>query len=316
MKVRVGLVILGLVVIACLQQETFAGTIVSWGSMKTPYDDGLTGIAAIAAGGGHTLFLKTDGSILACGESDSGQATAPLGNDFVAIAAGGGHSLALKRNGSIVGWGDNRSGQATPPDGNDFIAIAAGGSYSQLMVFPPNEGTHSLALRKDSSIVGWGNNYDSNGNWVGQATPPDGNNFIAIAAGQWHSLALRKDGSIVGWGYNYYGEATPPDGNDFIAIAAGGEHSLALTRDGSIMGWGGNWAGQATPPDGNHFIAIAAGGGYSLALKRGEEETCNFKVAGDLNNDCLVNLYDFAAFAGDWLVDCSAVPTDPGCIPK
>lgn len=48
------------------------------------------------------------------------------GNDFVAIAAGGYHSLALKSNGSIVGWCENGFGQATPLAGNDFIAIEAG----------------------------------------------------------------------------------------------------------------------------------------------------------------------------------------------
>jgi hypothetical protein len=83
-------------------------------------------------------------------------------------------------------------------------------------------------------------------------------------------------GSIVGWGSNDYGEATPPDGNDFVAIAAGVGNSLALKSDGSIVAWGDNRAGLATPPDGNDFVAIDAGGlsaqpvipsGYSLALK-------------------------------------------------
>ena len=67
-------------------------------------------------------------------------------------------------------------------------------------------------------------------------------------------------GSIVGWGYNGAGEATPPDGNNFIAIAAGDYHSLALKSDGSIAAWGDNTYGQTTPPDGNNFKAIAAGG--------------------------------------------------------
>ena len=48
-----------------------------------------------------------------------------------------------------------------------------------------------------------------------------GNDFVAIAAGGTHSLALKSDGSIVGWGSNYYGQASPPAGNNFVAIAAG-----------------------------------------------------------------------------------------------
>jgi hypothetical protein len=109
---------------------------------------------------------------------------------------------------------------------------------------------------------------------MGQATPPDGNDFTAIAAGVAHSLALRADGSIVGWGEDRYGLAAPPPGNDFIAIAAGLYHDLALRSDGSIVGWGDNKYAQATPPDGNDFVAIAAGGGsgdtdssHSLALR-------------------------------------------------
>jgi alpha-tubulin suppressor-like RCC1 family protein len=59
---------------------------------------------------------------------------------------------------------------------------------------------------------------------------PEGE-YIAIAAGQSHSLALSSDGSIVGWGNNKYGQATPPEGNDFIAIAAGHLQSLAIRRE-------------------------------------------------------------------------------------
>ena len=271
MKVKVGSVVLGLVVIACLQRQTFAGTIVSWGSMKTPYD-GLSGIAAIAAGGGHTLFLKPDGSIFGWGNSDFGQATAPVGNDFVAITAGGRHSLALKKNGSIFGWGWNQYGEARAPDGNDFVAISA--DRLGCVLGPRSGRGYSLALKKDGSIVGWGSNYDRDGNWVGQATPPDGNDYIAISAGGTHSLALKKDGSIVGWGANNSGQAAPPDGNNFIAIAAGSPHSLAI------------------------------------------KQVCQYRLAGDINDDCKVDFYDFALMAANWLIDCNIEPTSPSCIPK
>jgi len=189
--------------------------------------------------------------------------------------------------------------------GNDFIAVSAGGR-------------HSLSLKIDGTIIGWGDNSD------GQATPPDGNDFIAVSAGAWHSLALKADGTIVGWGSNYskddgepgprlwYGQATPPDGNDFIAISASPYSSLALKADGTIVGWSDNRSGQATPPRGDDFIAISAGGGHSLALQR----VCRYVLHGDLNDDCEVDLDDFALMAENWLIDCHTAPLNPACVPK
>jgi hypothetical protein len=83
---------------------------------------------------------------------------------------------------------------------------------------------HSLALKADGSIAGWGhNNY-------GEATPPSGNDFVAVSVGGRHSLAIKADGSIVGWGWNNRGQATPPSGNDFVAVSAGAYHSLAIRQ--------------------------------------------------------------------------------------
>jgi alpha-tubulin suppressor-like RCC1 family protein len=138
--------------------------------------------------------------------------------------------------GSIVGWGD----QVTPTSELAFItAISTGGN-------------HSLALKADGTIVGWGNNA------AGQATPLSGNDFVAVSAGDEHNLAIKPDGTIVGWGDNEYGQATPPSGNDFAAVSAGRFHSLAIKGDGTIAGWGRNDYGQAAPPSGNDFVAISA----------------------------------------------------------
>ena len=91
-----------------------------------------TGFIAIAAGGYHSLGLKTDGSIVAWGSNGYGQCTVPLPNTgFTAIAACGMHSLGLKTDGSIVAWGDNYKGQCDVPSPNTgFTAIAAGGYHS------------------------------------------------------------------------------------------------------------------------------------------------------------------------------------------
>ena len=75
---------------------------------------------------------------------------------------------------------------------------------------------HSLALRADGTVVGWG------GNLVEPIVPPDdATNVVAIAAGAYHSLALRADGTVVGWGRETCGEVTvPASATNVVAITA------------------------------------------------------------------------------------------------
>ena len=103
-------------------------------------------------------------------------------------------------------------------------------------------GTHSLALKADGTVVGWGDN------GFGETNIPAGlTNVVAIAAGNYHSLALKADGTVVGWGNNGNGEINIPAGlTNVVAIAAGSEHSLALKADGTVVGWGFNYDGEAT----------------------------------------------------------------------
>ena len=262
------------------------------------------------------------GSIVAWGEPWVG---VDLSGGFVKVDAGEFHSLGLKQDGSIVAWGRNRYGQCNIPSPNSgFIAIAVGGY-------------HSLGLKQDGSIVAWGSNSD------GQCNIPEPNSgFIAISAGGNHSLGLKQDGSIVAWGRNYEGQCNIPSPNSgFIAIAAGAWHSLGLKQDSSIVAWGLNDDGQCNVPSPNSgFIAISTGGYHSLAIKK---KVCQYKLTGDLDDNCRVgwedvriftgqwldsdgsanldgfngiNLLDFALLADNWLIDCEIEPHNPACIPK
>ena len=224
--------------------------IVGWGRNNHGQTDVPAGIdfTAIAAGGNHSVALKTDGSLVAWGQNSYGQTDVPAGTDFSAISAGPGYNMALKVDGSLVGWGYHIYGQIDVPAGTDFVAIATG-SY------------HALALKTDGSLVGWGQND------YGQTNVPPGTDFVAIAAGHRHSLALKADGSLVGWGDNYWGEINVPAGKDFAAISARYSHNIALKADGSLVGWGSNQYGQINVPAGNDFWSIAAGAYHSLALR-------------------------------------------------
>lgn len=125
-------------------------------------------------------------------------------------------------------------------------------------------GNHSLALKSDGTVVTWGRNE------AGEANIPAGlSRVTAIAAGYSHNLALKSDGTVVGWGDNDFGMTTIPAGlGGVIAIEAGGSHSLALKKDRTVVGWGDNRKGQTNIPTGlSGVTAIAAGGNHSLALK-------------------------------------------------
>jgi hypothetical protein len=135
---------------------------------------------------------------------------------------------------------------------------------------------NTLALRKDGTVVAWGDNY------YGQCNVPPGlTNVTAIAAGGEHSLAV-SNGFVLAWGDNYYGQCNVPLGlSNVWDVAASGFHSLALKGDGTVVAWGDNAYGEASVPAGlSNVVAVAAGGDsfiddvylgnalpYSLALK-------------------------------------------------
>jgi alpha-tubulin suppressor-like RCC1 family protein len=107
--------------------------------------EGLPEVVAIATGGAHHLLLMRDGSVLASGRNDTGQADVPGGlTDVIGIAAGFAHSLALRRDGTETAWVANARGVTDVPIGlSDVVALAGGGG-------------HSVALKSDGTVVAWG----------------------------------------------------------------------------------------------------------------------------------------------------------------
>jgi alpha-tubulin suppressor-like RCC1 family protein len=51
-----------------------------------------------------------------------------------AIAAGNLHGLALKSDGTVVAWGDSAQGNTVPADLSGVLAIAGGLSFSVALV--------------------------------------------------------------------------------------------------------------------------------------------------------------------------------------
>ena len=55
---------------------------------------------------------------------------------------------------------------------------------------------------------------------------------------------------------------------------------------------------------------------YEQGPLKDTEDTCQYKLIGDLNNSCKVDFYDFALMAAHWLIDCKLKPENPACVPE
>ena len=197
----------------------------------------------------------------------------------VNIAGGLDHTLALKNDGTVWAWGSNSYGQLgdntttqrlTPvqvkgPGGTGYLTGISAISVGS---------THSLALKNDGTVWGWGRNGAGqlgDNTTTQRLTPvqvkgPGGTGYLtgisAISAESTSSLALKNDGTVWGWGANGVGQLgdntttdryTPiqvlgPGGTgyltDITVITVGWYHSLALKDDGTVWTWGINTYGQ------------------------------------------------------------------------
>ncbi len=182
------------------------GSVVAWGDNRygqtTVPAAAQGGVVAIAAGTYHTLALKLDGTVVAWGLDDRRQTTVPLDLvGVVGIAAGRSFSIALRLDGSVLLWGQSNLGFSRIRDDqiaidgqeNKLVSVNFDGSVADApsvdfrspAVAIRAGVAHALALKRDGTVVAWGNND------YGQLTVPFGlSGATAIGAGTWHALAV------------------------------------------------------------------------------------------------------------------------------
>ena len=262
------------------------------------------GFRQAVAGKNYALFLRTDGAVYFWGSRGSvytyGTAMRVSGiEDIVAVAAGAYHSLALKADGTVWAWGANDRGQlgnGTYSDSCDNPAQVDG--LSGIVAIAAGE-YHSLAVKDDGTVWGWG---DNSAYQIGRDAPTttpmpvmkgEIGGVVSVAASRYRSVALKADGTVWQWGAwqipmprgdstlwmdRYVGGAEDVGLAGVISISAGSEHSTALKNDGTVWAWGvnshGRLGGGAEWDYGprrveclDEVVAIAAGDRNGLAVR-------------------------------------------------
>ncbi len=242
--------------------------------------------------GGHTLAIKSDGTLWAWGSNSSGQLgvgsttnhTTPVqvgtANNWLKISAGNEFSAAIKSNGTLWLWGSNtysQLGDGTTVYKTTPIQV---GTSTWSDVYCGNN--YVIAVKSDGTLWAWGSNGD---NQLGAGLPlfqpyttphqiSTTTGWLKIATGYRHVLALKSNGTLWYWGNNSNGQL----GNNstvqtpyitqlgtlttWTDIAAGNDFSVALRSDGSMWTWGYNLYGQLGNGNNNaSLVPIQVGAG-------------------------------------------------------
>jgi len=264
----------------------------------------MTGVAAIAAGGNHSLFLTKGGMVYATGYNDSGQlgagdnvnSSSPVtvtslnAVPIKAIAAGASHSLALAVDGTVYAWGANYNGQLGSGDTrNSNVALQVRGLTGVAAL--AGGANFSLALERDGTVRAWG--YSGNGQLGAGYTGYYGgfycdntsssqncttplmvsglSDVVAITAGDNHGLAL--SGPIT----PAHGGATARLSTDALAFGRQPINTSSATGTVTISNTGAaaltitdvsldNTTDFAIVADGCHNVQLAAGASCAIGV--------------------------------------------------
>lgn len=221
----------------------------------------LTAVIATQGGDVHTMWLKSNGTVVTCGGNHAGElgvgqgvseSSKPLPvpglEGVVEISAGEFQDLARTASGEVYAWGGNRWGQTCT------------GSTAKA-VWTPQRVTLPAPAKQISAGGDFGDNSSS--------------------------LILLQNGEVYGCGANRYGQAAPDSsektlisptstGLKLVTAVTGGETSFGITEAGELVAWGhaisgliGNRTGEVRTPVAmlQHVKSVSATANTVEALK-------------------------------------------------
>ena len=183
----------------------------------------------VSCGNRHTMIIKKDGSLWACGENGNSQlglnsttdqktfvqVTTNINNDVAYVSCGANHTMIIKKDSTLWACGEGGNGQlgisGSTADQKTFFRVATnvkqvscGGYISGTTLYG-----NTLIIKNDGTV--WGTGYNTNGQLgLGATTNYQGftksnsmgtDNALIKSCGR-HSLLVKNDGTLWACGYN------------------------------------------------------------------------------------------------------------------
>lgn len=227
-----------------------------------------------AGGGGHSIAVKTDGTLWSWGYNNVGQLG--VGNTtsysspkqvgalttWYSVSCTFNSTLSIKTNGTLWSWGGNSQGQLGLNNTTEYSSPKQVGALTNWLKVASGR-YHNIAIKTNGTLWAWGfnsqgqlgfnnsSNYYSSPKQIGSLST-----WSQIACGNRFSLAIKTDGTLWGWGQNSNGQLGLSDSTNrsspvqigaltnWLYIAAGSYHTISIKTDGTIWAWGYNDFGQ------------------------------------------------------------------------
>ena len=234
----------------CIKQETLTKLKLIDILLKDKYFDEFkniidenNAIVKIAVSPCHSVGLKADGTVVACGLNQNNQCDVkPLNfyiydiavNEFDTI----GLSLDCKQL-RYCGW-------------NGLRDITNQNVWKNIVCLKLGK-MHAVGLKEDGTVVACGDNSK------GQCNVSDWRNIVSISAGDNHTIGLKNDGTVVACGDNSVGQCDVQTWTDIKSIETKLNVTAAIKADGTVVACGDNSVGQCNTEDWQNVVDLSIG---------------------------------------------------------
>jgi len=245
-------------------------------NMSSPVQtiSGGTNWKQISVGAGHTMAIKTDGTLWgwgsnycgALGDSTSVFRSSPVqtvssGTNWLQVSSGYGITGAVKTDGTLWIWGRNTRGQlgdnTITSKSSPIQTISGGNNWKQVDV----GSCHTAAIKTDGTLWIWGENLISGSSLnsgklgdntnINRSSPVQtvsgGTNWRQVSLGESHTTAVKTDGTLWSWG------------SGFLFSAFTGDNT-SVFRSSPVQ----------TVSRGTNWKSVAAGTHHTLGIKEVE----------------------------------------------